>query len=99
MAFTFPRRNPEFLYFPTVHVHDREVHWYATYDHMLYCQPDAWMEKYLLNWQRSPKVASEFMNLARSEGIVDSDRRCWRLPLSGFLPNKDTLVGEGGILR
>ena len=37
MAFTFPRRNPELLYYPTVHVHDKEVHPHATFDHMLYC--------------------------------------------------------------
>jgi len=99
MAFTFPRRNPEHLYFPTVHVHDREVHGYAKFDHVLYCQPDAGMEKYLQGWESSPRVASEFMNLARSKGIVDSDKYCWRLPLKGLLPNKDTLVGEGGMLQ
>jgi hypothetical protein len=26
MAFDFPRRNPDLLYFPTVHIHDRKVH-------------------------------------------------------------------------
>ena len=98
MAFTFPRRNPELLYFPTVHVHDREVHSHATFDHMLYCQPDAMMEKHLQKWVRSQRGASAFMDLVRSEGIVDSDQYCWRLPLRGRLQNKDTLVGEGGLL-
>jgi len=103
MAFTFPRRNPELLYFPTVHVHDGEVHWYADFDHILYCQPDVGMEKYLRMWEiqmweGSYKVASEFMNIARSKGIVSPDQSCWRLPLKGLLPNKDTLVGEGAAL-
>jgi hypothetical protein len=103
MAFTFPRRNPELLYFPTVHVHDGEVHWYADFDHNLFCQPDAGMEKYLRKWEiqmwgRSTKVASEFMNIARSEGIIDSDQYCWSHSIKGLRPNKDTLVGEGAML-
>jgi len=98
MAFNFPRRNPELLYFPTVHVHDREVRSYATFDHMLYCQPGAMMEKYLQRWERSWRVASAFMDVERSEGIVDSNQYCLRLPLEGRLQNKDTLVGEGGTL-
>src|SRR5712691_669648 len=36
MAFEFPRRQPELLYFPTLHVHDRTVHPGADYDHVLY---------------------------------------------------------------
>lgn len=98
MAFTFPRRNPELLYFPTVHVHDRDVHPFSTFDHMLYCQPEAPMEKYLQRWERSQERASAFMNIARSEGIIGSNQYCWRLPLEGRLQNKDTLVGEGGVL-
>ncbi len=98
MAFTFPRRNPELLYFPTVHVHDREVHPHATFDHMLYCQPDAPMEKYLQRWERSMGRASAFMDVARSEGIVGSDQYCWRIQLMGRLQNRDTLIGEGGVL-
>jgi hypothetical protein len=98
MAFTFPRRNPELLYFPTVHVHDREVHPHATFDHMLYCQPDAVMEKYLQGWEASEERASAFMDVARSEGIVDPNQFCWRHPLEGRLQNRDTLIGEGGVL-
>ena len=46
----------------------------------------------------SQRRASEFMNVARSEGIVGPAQYCWRLPLNGQLQNKDTLVGEGGLL-
>jgi hypothetical protein len=96
MAFEFPRRNPELLYFPTVHIHDRHVHPHASFDHMLYCQADAGMEAYLGGWDESSGPASTFMNTARTEGIVAPDGPCWRRPLKGRLKNRDTLVGKGG---
>lgn len=100
MAFAFPRRNPGLLYFPTVHVHDREVHPHATFDHTLYCQAGGSLEKYLhlQEWHRSRECASSFMDVVHSEGIVDADQYCWRLSLKGRLQNKDTLVGPGGVL-
>jgi hypothetical protein len=98
MAFTFPRRTPELLYFPTLHVHDRRVHSEATFDHMLYCQPGAAMDEYLEGWEKSRWRASGFVDIARSEGIVDPKQCCWRRPLEGLRQNKDTLVGKGGSL-
>lgn len=38
MAFSFPRRDPSSLFFPTVHVHDGRVHTRARFDHQLYAQ-------------------------------------------------------------
>jgi hypothetical protein len=98
MAFLFPRRNPELLYFPTVHVHDREVHAHAMFDHTLYCQPDDVMDGYLQGWERSLLPPSRFMDIDRAQGIVDPRYCCWRCPLEGRLENKDTLVGKGGTL-
>jgi hypothetical protein len=98
MAFTFPRRNPELIYFPTLHVHDREVHPHAAFDHMLYGQSDAALKQYLKGWERSSGPASTFMDVARSSGIIHPDQYCWRLPLGGRRQNRDTSVGEGGSL-
>ncbi len=78
MAFTFPRRNPELLYFPTVHVHDRKVHKYAWFDHMLYCQADAAIDGDLKGWEKSRRPASKFIDTPRSGGIVEPDQCCWR---------------------
>ncbi len=36
IGFTFPMRDPARLFFPTVHVHDGEVHPVAGFDHALY---------------------------------------------------------------
>lgn len=86
------------LAFPTLHVHDRQVHPVATFDHVLYCQPDAEMGDYLQGWERSTGPAAEFMDVQRTEGIVDATRDCWRRPLVGQLQNKDALVGRGGAI-
>jgi hypothetical protein len=98
MAFEFPRRNPDLLYFPTVHVHDRKVHRYAMFDHMLYCQPGPETEEALDGWEESSSPAAQFMAADRTEGIVLPDRPCWRRPLEGHLENRDTLVGKEGFI-
>jgi hypothetical protein len=96
MAFEFPRRNPELLYFPTVHVHDRSVHPSAQFDHMLYCQPDSGMLEYLEGWEEAVAVPAEVMKVHLTEGIVLPDVRIWCRPLVGVLENRDTLVGRAG---
>ncbi|HKA06864.1 MAG TPA: hypothetical protein VKD71_06370 [Gemmataceae bacterium] len=96
MAFEFPRRNLDLLYFPTVHVHDRKIHPDAMFDHTLYCQSEPAMEEYLQGWEKSYGQASAFMDIDRAEGVVAPNHHCWRRPLVGRLENKDTLVGRGG---
>jgi len=41
MAFEFPTRAPSHLFYPTVHIHDGEVHPEAFFDHALYAQASA----------------------------------------------------------
>ncbi len=96
MAFEFPRRDLDLLYFPTVHVHDRKVHGDADFDHVLYCQPGPGMDGYLEGWRKSSGPTSKFMEVARTEGIVDALDHCWRRPLGGRRENRDTWVGKGG---
>ena len=98
MAFEFPQREAELLFFPTVHVHDRTVHPDALFDHTLYCQVTLDMYKHIGNWQRSTKVASAFVDIDRAQGMVDSNDHCWRRTLHGRLTNVDTWVGDGGSL-
>jgi hypothetical protein len=95
MAFEFPRRNPDLLYFPTVHVHDRTVSPHADFEHVLYHQSvDVPPEDF--DWWRTRDPASRFMDVERTQGIVAPDLPCWRLVLAGRLQNTDTLVGKGG---
>ena len=94
MAFEFPHREPEVLFFPTVHVHDRSVHPYALFDHTLYCQVRSDVHQYLTQWQRSTTLASGFVDINRANGLVDAESHCWRRDLRGRLPNQDTWVGK-----
>ncbi|NOZ09422.1 MAG: hypothetical protein GXP09_00020 [Gammaproteobacteria bacterium] len=38
MAFIFKRRDPDIIFYPTVHVHDKQYHAMARFDHRLFCQ-------------------------------------------------------------
>lgn len=100
MAFEFPIRTSDLLFFPTVHVHDRKVHPLAEFDHTLYFQLDSGgpeSNEIDLGWEDcSYSDAERFIDIARSEGIVEPKKRCWRLPLEGRRENKDTWVGKGG---
>jgi hypothetical protein len=93
MAFEFPRRNADLLYFPTLHVHDRAVHPDADFDHVLYCQVEDGSPEWLAGWEKSFDRASQFVDVKRTQGVV-ADQLCWRLPLEGRRQNQDTLVGR-----
>ncbi len=93
MAFSFPRRDVNALFFPTVHIHDGKVHPKAEFDHALYCQPhghhyfalgDAWAESYGL--------ANSFMHMNKAKGLIEPDQHCYKRELHGQLPNRDTIL-------
>ena len=102
MAFTFPRRHPEQLFFPTVHVHDGAVHDTAHFDHALFmqlpepvCPPelrihggDAIERR---GWSPSFVPAGKFMDMARAQGLVDENAPVRVRRLAGKLPNEDIL--------
>lgn len=92
MAFAFPRRNTKVLFFPTVHIHDGEVHPKAGFDHALYCQPGEHERLTLDGWQESYKNAAGFMKMAKTKGLVAANQHCYRMELHGQLPNRDTFV-------
>lgn len=97
LALEFPTRDPERLFFPTLHVHDGQVHGRATFDHTLY-------------WQHPPAVtapvdreplmvgapmnvsgpAGRFVDVDKARGLVDGELPCHRRVLLGLLPNQDT---------
>ncbi len=84
MAFEFPRSDSKRLFFPTVHIHDGEVHATADFDHILYCQqnPDEHF--------RAP--ASRFMRIDATKGIVAADSHCYMRRMTGKLKNEDNYV-------
>lgn len=92
MAFSFPAATPERLFFPTVHIHDGEVHPEAEFDHTLYCQVTKAGLGSLLHWEESGRPASGFVNAAKARGVVEPERHVFRRELRGMLANVDTVL-------
>ncbi len=92
MAFSFPRAKIGSLFFPTVHIHDGEVHNRAEFDHLLYCQRSEGDGAQLGDWRESPLLAREFVKTGQTKGLVAADRHCYRKPLRGMLENRDWWV-------
>lgn len=91
MAFEFPRRAPAALFFPTVHIHDGEVHETAMFDHRLYCQLGAAPAK---GWESSNGPASKWVRTKRAEGLVDPSAAIYRRTLLGVYDNRDQELGS-----
>lgn len=88
MAFWFPRASPERLFFPTLHVHDGDVHAQADFDHVLYAQaatPPA-------GWEPSPKTFDAAMAGPGKSLVLP--RAGARRMLKGTLPNADTWLDD-----
>lgn len=93
MAFRFPQADPRKLFFPTVHVHDGEVHAKADFDHTLYCQRTGNEEGLAFDWKESVQPAGLFMkNHAKSEKLIDANGHAYKLELRGNLKNDDTWI-------
>jgi len=92
MAFDFPAAKPGHLFFPTVHIHDGQVHERANFDHALYCQPGGPEPLKLSAWKESPKHANSFVSVKETKGIVLAGEHCYKRELHGMLENKDTVV-------
>jgi hypothetical protein len=96
MAFSFPRRDPGELFFPTVHIHDGKVHSRARFDHILYCQPYGTdYPNFGGQWEESQGQAKRFMKVANTKGIIEPDQHCYKRELRGQLANRDTVLRIG----
>lgn len=92
MAFEFPRVNPAKIFFPTVHIHDGEVHSKATFDHALYCQKLEADRTSLPEWRESNVLADRFMKVDKSQGIIDGRSHCYLKRIQGEQKNADTIA-------
>ncbi len=92
MAFAFPRKDPARLFFPTVHVHDGQVHDKEDFDHILYCQKIPGDAFALTDWQESPELPAAAVNIVAARGIVDPRLHIYRKAMKGHLPNTDTVL-------
>jgi hypothetical protein len=91
MAFEFPRRDSSSIFFPTVHVHDGEVHATAEFDHTLYCQVDGIVGA-TLGWTRSNEPLGARVDELKSRGVVRGDAFGFAEMLLGSRPNRDIVI-------
>lgn len=90
VAFEFPRRDPATLFFPAVHVHQGQVEPMAHFDHELYCQSNMQHE----GWISTLQPAEHFMDIERTQEIVDSDALVQILRIHGSRTNEDVVVND-----
>jgi len=89
MAFSFASGVPDRLFFPTLHIHDGEVHPKAEFDHTLYCQGSGLKHG---EWRESPGIANQFMKPELTKGVVFGAHHIYKRELNGELANTDWLV-------
>lgn len=85
MAFEFPTRRPSELFFPTVHVHDGQLHAEADFSHALYGQGIA----ATTDWHRAGTRLRGVVDGERAKGLVDLDGSVAARGLVGRHPNRD----------
>ncbi|MFK7821310.1 MAG: hypothetical protein AB8G99_21525 [Planctomycetaceae bacterium] len=109
MAFKFKSRlaqkNGGSIFFPTVHIHDGEVHEREKFDHTLFLQAPEF-DKVCGDYQQRAKLvadrktgyfrskwpAARFCNVEKSKGIVAPGSLVHRLEMRGKLKNTDVLA-------
>lgn len=92
MAFVFPTRFPEKLFFPTVHIHDGEVHKTERFDHTLYCQIGHSGAFAMQHWEPTPGVAESFTKPEKSMGLLEPQWHVHRRSMRGMLKNEDMIL-------
>ena len=106
MALEFRTETDE-LFFPTIHIHDGEVHQREEFDHVLYLQhagldgrvhgyENSDVEDKSTGLIRSKHKASQFCSADRSKGLVLGDLLVHRKIIRGNLPNLDTTFAIKG---
>jgi hypothetical protein len=85
IAFEFPTRDPNWLFFPTVHIHNAQAPGDVYFDHDLFCQAR-------VGWMRSYDNAQAFMRIPAAQNIVAPDKRVERLTVRGMHPNSDIVL-------
>ena len=99
IAFTFPTRHPDHLFYPTLHVHDGTVPDRAGFAHTLYAQHHdlrpfgpwrPWPEESgrapALHWDRTRHLND---GASRARDLLASDQILFRARLRGPMPNVD----------
>jgi hypothetical protein len=94
MAFSFRARDPATIFYPTLHVHDGTFHETASFDHILYTQNEParailWPGTF---WMPSGEVASRYLKVRRTHGLVSANAPCFQMSVVGTWPNSDIVI-------
>lgn len=94
MVFDFPRRDPKKVFFPTVHIHDGEVHDKAHFDHLLYLQTEQDGAQLAKDWIESDRLpdSNERIKAKKAQRVVDPAKHVYRMQIVGERDNIDTLA-------
>ena len=107
IAFEFKSRTND-IFFPTMHIHDGQIHAREEFDHALYLQHPAFdkqVDDYFgpetLDYQtglvRSKVKAAAVVKCEKTKGIVEPDLLIHRVSLHGVFPNRDMAVSESQV--
>lgn len=91
MAFRYRTRYLDRVFFPTVHVHDGEVHETADFDHSLYYQLSS-ERPARAGEEKSERPASDFVMEAHTRALVRMMAPVYRQEIVGPRPNRDIIV-------
>jgi hypothetical protein len=84
MAFEFPTRYPDRLFFPTLHIHDRSLRPTAWFAHELYAQG-----KPQPSWESAASLKG-LVDQRRAAELIHEDAPVWRTEIRDEQPNRDT---------
>ena len=106
MSFKFRAARQE-IFFPTIHIHDGEVHELEKFDHVLYMQ-HAGLDSSVYGYRnshvedkstgliRSKHKASQFIKVSKSKRLIEGDLLVHRKIVRGKLPNEDSIFTPAG---
>jgi hypothetical protein len=90
MAFAFPTATPGQVYFPTLHIHDGEVHDKEVFDHTLYLQAERGPVRG--GWEESPGLPVTRVKCGLTHGMVRPEQHVYRNVMRGKFANGDVVV-------
>ncbi|MFO1483580.1 MAG: hypothetical protein U1F71_09510 [Verrucomicrobiaceae bacterium] len=91
MAFSFPSALSDTVFFPTLHIHDGEVHAKERFDHTLYLQAPA-TNLARGGWQESPALAVTKVKCGLTHGMIRPDLHVYRQSMQGKFDNGDVVA-------
>jgi hypothetical protein len=93
MAFSFPTRWPDRLFFPTAHVHDGRLPRAAGFDHALYLQTGGRsLPSGGPRWRESDGPIGAHVDAKLAAGLIAADDHVYKRELRGRMTNGDVLV-------